>query len=1146
MNNAKCNLFVIGRSGVGKTFLISSLREFNYSTLETTSSFSKTDWTINTRYGQIEVEIKEKKKLDKATIDIIEKGKNQKSYILFVTHLYEHNERPISFNEDLNLLERLSRKATVMVAFVERYDKAPSDLVLSQLRKDIPFVEFIFPISPNSRDYGSIYEFAFALRQILTSSIPQQLDLARNLIERNFVRKEKILDLGNCNIISLHQIKELFRNTHLETLILSNEWGEYSGGKYIRRVSNNEGSPNILFSLPKEISKLKQLKVLICGGNWRGKRSSKSPVKWHISDISALTSLSKLTIINASNNAIDNIGAISKLENLTKLYLNNNNIEHFPDISDLKKLKEIYLSNNKLTKVEFLEKLSDIKTIDLHSNLIQDLTPIKSLISKLNVKDSKWEVNSISVYRNPLNVPPREIVSKGKKSVLTYFNQLEAEKKIKLRPFKNRDIKLILVGNSNAGKSTLIHWLTTKKVDKKIATTHWLKFERWLATMNGKTFNIRTFDFGGQEYYHDTHYLFFTNRTAYVLLWEAATDRYDEIEVDQRQNDGSVSRMKIQTFSLAYWLDSIKYHTQRRRISQIEKSVEKLLDERDASIAQSVKVDEDWTKHVFASTGKIKSELAGEENILVTQNKIDTRRDKIFLDESLLKKEYPKIFDFTEISVYKRSGLESFQKLLFEIFNSLEVVTQEYLGTWGHLKQIIEKAEFSTPLTLSEFKEYCNNAILQMPELVRKDKKQIQSILFSEQDTQVFAEFLSDIGVCLFYPDNPSLKNKIFLNQTLILDNIYKALNVLDPIDGEFTESKIAAAFEKPISSDDVTSTIELMIHFKILFKHPSKKKTFIAPLYLPKTPPQGVKIFQSLFKTPAYRYQYNTYIQKNIILDFFHHFGKKALKETNNDSLYYYWRDGIIIRDDNNSEIVMVKFVSGNHNQQCAYLELYQIKETTEEKLLDEVVSYFDEINQGLSVTKLVPAGGNGYVPLEVIIKSEMEGNWIFQYENRNYKLTDFKKYLKESIKMKKVFISYSKMDSQHLIKLENHLSVLKRNGTIGTWNCRKLLPGEKWDGKIKKELEEADLILFLVSDDFLATDYIWDIEIKRAIEREKDPNDPVTVVPIIIRSCDWEDSPLGVFNTAPKKAQVINSSKDIDEAWTSVVKELKKILKK
>ena len=408
MNNTKCNLFVVGQTGVGITFLISSLREFNYSRIETVSVFTKTDWVINTRYGQIEVEIKEKQRLDKAAIELIEKSKNQKSFILFVTHLHQHTERSFSFDEDLRLLKRLSDKATVMVAFVARYKEAPSDLVLSQLRKELPFVEFIFPISSVSHNYESIYEFSFALKQIITSSIPNQLALARELIQRNFDLKEKILDLGNCNITSLYQIKDLFRNTHLETLILSNEWGEYSRGKYIRRVSDNEDSPNILFGLPKEISKLKLLKVLICGGNWRGKRSSKTPVKWHIADISVLTTLSNLTVINASNNDIDTIGEIGKLENLNKLYLNNNNIRHVPDIGNLKKLKEIYLSNNKLSKVDFLEKLSDIKTIDLHSNRIQDLSPLKTLISKLNIKDSKWEVNSISVYRNPLNVHLRE------------------------------------------------------------------------------------------------------------------------------------------------------------------------------------------------------------------------------------------------------------------------------------------------------------------------------------------------------------------------------------------------------------------------------------------------------------------------------------------------------------------------------------------------------------------------------------------------------------------------------------------------------------------------------------------------------------------------------------------------------------------
>lgn len=1146
MNNTKCSLFVIGRTGVGKKNLISSLFNYNNSHLENTGVFSKTDWVINTRYGQIDVEIKEKQKLDNLTVNLLSKREANKLFILFVTDLDDYKERLLSYKEELNLLKKFSTKAIVMVAFVARNNDGLFKSIRSQFKKTLPFVEYFFPISSANNGKENVYEFSFTLKQIITSHASGQLALAKALIKRNFDLKEKTLDLGNCNITSLNQVKELFQNTHLENLILSNEWGEYRRGKYIRMISENRDSPNILFSLPEEMSKLKKLKVLICGGNWRGKRSSKEHIQWQITDISVLTTLPNLTVINVSNNKVNKIGAISKLEKLNKLYLNNNDIDHFPDIGDLRELREIYLSNNRLTKVNFLEKLPNIKTIDLHSNRIKDISPLKSIISKLNIKDSKWEVNSISIHGNPLNVPPREIVSKGKKSVIAYFNQLEAERKIKLKSFKNRDIKLILVGNSNAGKSTLINWLQTKKVDKKIATTHWLNFGQWVATSNRKTFNVRYFDFGGQEYYHDTHYLFFTNRTAYVLLWEAPTNRFDEIEVDQRQDDGAIKRVKIQTFSLDYWLDSIMYHTRRRRKSILEKSVEKLLEDRDDVISQSVRLGEDLTKNVNTTNEKKGDYLDGEENILVTQNKLDSRKDKIFLDESSLKVDYPKIFDFTEISVYQKRGLLTFQTYLFEIFNNLEVVTQEYLGTWGYLKEKIESNKFSKHLTLLEFKKYCNNEIIHMPELLGKDQSQIKSVLFNDQDTQIFAEFLSDIGICLFYPENPILKNKIFLNQTIILKDIHIALNGLNQLDGEVAENKIAEALPKSMSSDEIENVIELMIHFKILFKHPSKKKTFIAPLYLPKDPPQGVKIFQSLFNQPVYRYQYRTYIQKNIILDFFHNFGQKAVREANSDALYYYWRDGIILRDDSSDEIVMVKFISGNYDEQSAYLELYQVKDSTDEKLLNEVVSYFDDINEGLTVVKLVSANGKDYVPLEIIVKNENEANWIFQYGGKLFKLTDFKRYLKENIKMKKVFISYSKIDSQHLIKLENHLSVLKRNGTIGTWNCRKLLPGEKWDGKIRAELEEADLILFLVSDDFLATDYIWDIEIKRAIERDKDPDDSVTVVPIIVRSCDWEDSPLGVFNTAPKKAQVINTSKDIDEAWTSVVKELKQLLKK
>ena len=123
----------------------------------------------------------------------------------------------------------------------------------------------------------------------------------------------------------------------------------------------------------------------------------------------------------------------------------------------------------------------------------------------------------------------------------------------------------------------------------------------------------------------------------------------------------------------------------------------------------------------------------------------------------------------------------------------------------------------------------------------------------------------------------------------------------------------------------------------------------------------------------------------------------------------------------------------------------------------------------------------------------------------------------------------------------MENHLSVFKRNGLIDVWNCRKLEAGDEWDHKIRKELEEADIILFLVSADFLATDYIWDVEIKRAAERSQEGT--AIVVPIIIRSCIWETSPLGKFN-APEKAAVLDLAGNVDAAWVKVVKALENVM--
>ena len=132
-------------------------------------------------------------------------------------------------------------------------------------------------------------------------------------------------------------------------------------------------------------------------------------------------------------------------------------------------------------------------------------------------------------------------------------------------------------------------------------------------------------------------------------------------------------------------------------------------------------------------------------------------------------------------------------------------------------------------------------------------------------------------------------------------------------------------------------------------------------------------------------------------------------------------------------------------------------------------------------------------------------------------------------------VFISYSKQDKDLRDGLLAHLRPLEREGII-TWHDRQILPGTEWDKEIKARLNAADIILLLISSDFLATDYCTQVEIPEALRRHEAGE--VTVMPVILRSCAWNFTPLAAIQAYPEKAKPIKSWIDIDEAYIDVVK--------
>jgi hypothetical protein len=84
-------------------------------------------------------------------------------------------------------------------------------------------------------------------------------------------------------------------------------------------------------------------------------------------------------------------------------------------------------------------------------------------------------------------------------------------------------------------------------------------------------------------------------------------------------------------------------------------------------------------------------------------------------------------------------------------------------------------------------------------------------------------------------------------------------------------------------------------------------------------------------------------------------------------------------------------------------------------------------------------------------------------------------------------VFFSYSREDKPLRDKLEKHLSGLKRQGVISAWHDRQIVAGSEWEEEIDRHLKTADIILLLVSPDFVASKYCYEVELPDAIARHE-----------------------------------------------------------
>ena len=231
--------------------------------------------------------------------------------------------------------------------------------------------------------------------------------------------------------------------------------------------------------------------------------------------------LTKLTTLDLGTNQLTAVPeSVGNLTALTTLDLRKNQLTAVPEsVGNLTKLTTLDLGKNQLTAVpESLGNLTKLTTLDLGENL---LTALPAQLADL--LEGKTQ---LGLDGNPLSEPLPELAERGAAELATYLRSLHDAK-------PQYEAKLVLVGEGNVGKTSLVAALRGEKFEEGRPTTHGIEISPLTVRHPSLTadMTVRAWDFGGQEVYRVSHQFFLTRRALYLVVWNARQGQeHDEVE----------------------------------------------------------------------------------------------------------------------------------------------------------------------------------------------------------------------------------------------------------------------------------------------------------------------------------------------------------------------------------------------------------------------------------------------------------------------------------------------------------------------------------------------------------------------------------------------------------------------------------------
>jgi hypothetical protein len=543
------------------------------------------------------------------------------------------------------------------------------------------------------------------------------------------------------------------------------------------------------------------------------------------------------------------------------------------------------------------------------------------------------------------------------------------------------------------------------------------------------------------------------------------------------------------------------------------------------------------------------------KNTLVIQNKID--RSQGFLNQLMLTKAYPNIYEFMNLSLLKGTGKRYFEELFIDIIKKNRNYNRPLLATWGFIKDnlsdIFRHDDFIVSIEI--FQERINSYLfVWLTNSERRSEREARNILFDDEDIVLFASFLKELGLVIYNSEILELRDFVIVDQNIFLEEVYTILRNAKENKGILSENNLSA-------DNRGVQVLKTLVSHKILFSD-KNTSSYIAPLFLPENPDFLVALLADI-KVPFRRFRFKGFIPKSIILSIF---SEVIYNQDISEDDFYYWKNGLIFKDKKSQQKVFLKFSIG-YDHGCAYIDVFNFRSNNDNKVyIKEFIKVIAKViaGEGITVDELLTIDGVFFVELKkLLFRYENNINYIAAEDfekNQSKQMSVFKynQLLDDNIKKpsKKLFISYSKLDEKLVNNFVEHLSSLQSQGVIESWYCTELKGGDDWDLTIKEKLNEADIVCFMISPKFMSTPYIHKYEVKHAFRRYEQ-GEQVKIIPIVMDYVDWGRSytfqsksgeeivwSLKKFNALPFAETEIVNFENENKAWFLVASAIRAIV--